>query len=118
MYNTYKQAYLDLMDNNPNTNSYLNVFPKGYITNINQINKAWLQTALEQEVNIFRRYRDLSIISAIGLYAVSMVDAYVDAQLSNFDITPNLSLRVSPSIIPEQQLGASTSYGVKLHITF
>jgi len=118
MYNTYKQAYLDLMDNNPNTNSYLNVFPKGYITNTNQIDKAWLQTALEQEVNIFRRYRDLSIISAIGLYAVSMVDAYVDAQLSNFDITPNLSLRVSPSIIPEQQLGASTSYGVKLHITF
>lgn len=118
MYNTYKQAYLDLTDNNPNTNSYLNVFPKGSITNTNQIDKAWLQTALQQEVNIFRRYRDLSIISAIGLYAVSMVDAYVDAQLSNFDITPDLSLRVSPSIIPEQQLGASTSYGVKLHITF
>ncbi len=118
MYNDYKQAYLDLMDNNPNTNSYLNVFPKGSITNPNQIDKAWLQTALQQQVNVFRRYRDLSIISAIGLYALSMVDAYVDAQLSNFDISPDLSLKVSPSLIQQQQLGASTSYGLKLHITF
>lgn len=118
MYNTYKQAYLDLMDNNPNTNSYLNVFPKGTITNPAQIDKAWLQTALQQEVNVFRRYRDLSIIGAVGLYAVSLIDAYVDAQMSQFDISPNLSLRVGPSIIQEQQLGASTSYGVKLHITF
>lgn len=118
MYNEYKQAYLDLMDNNPNTNSYLNVFPKGTITNPNQINKAWLQTALQQQVDVFRRYRDLSIISAVGLYALTLVDAYVDAQLANFDISPNLSLKVSPSFIPEQQLGASTSYGVKLHITF
>lgn len=118
MYNDYKQAYLDLMDNNPNTNSYLNVFPKGSIMNPNQIDKAWLQTALQQQVNVFRRYRDLSIISAIGLYAISIVDAYVDAQLSNFDISPDLSLKVSPSLIQQQQLGASTSYGVKLHITF
>jgi hypothetical protein len=118
MYNDYKQAYLDLMDNNPNTNSYLNVFPKGTIVNPNQIDKAWLQTALQQQVNVFRRYRDLSIISAIGLYALSIVDAYVDAQLSNFDISPDLSLKVSPSLIPQQQLGASTSYGVKLHFTF
>ncbi len=118
MYNDYKQAYLDLMDNNPNTNSYLNVFPKGSITNPNQIDKAWLQTALQQQVNVFRRYRDLSIISAIGLYALSIVDAYVDAQLANFDISPDLSLKVGPSLIQQQQLGASTSYGVKLHITF
>jgi len=118
MYNDYKQAYLDLTDNNPNTNSYLNVFPKGTIINPNQINKAWLQTALQQQVNVFRRYRDLSIISAIGLYALSIVDAYVDAQLSNFDISPDLSLKMSPSLIQQQQLGASTSYGLKLHITF
>ncbi|MGC9150549.1 MAG: DUF5683 domain-containing protein [Microbacter sp.] len=118
MYKNYKQAYLDLVDNNPNTNSYLDVLPKGSIANPNQIDKAWLQQALQTEVNVFRRYRDLSIISAVGLYALSLIDAYVDAQMAHFDITPNLSLKVSPQVMQEQQLGTTTSYGLKLHISF
>ena len=35
----------------------------------------------------------------IGVYALSIVDAYVDASLSEFDISNNLSLRVEPTII-------------------
>lgn len=118
MYNDYKQAYLDLVDNNPNTNSYLDVLPKGSIANPNQIDKAWLQQALQTQVNVFRRYRDLSIISAVGLYALSLIDAYVDAQMAHFDISPNLTLKVSPQVIQEQSLGSTKSYGVKLHISF
>lgn len=118
MYVDYKQAYLDLVDNNPNTNSYLDVLPKGSIANPNQIDKAWLQQALQTQVNVFRRYRDLSIISAVGLYALSLLDAYVDAQMAHFEISPNLSLRVTPQVMQEQQLGSTTSYGLKLHISF
>ena len=39
---------------------------------------------------MFRRYRDLSIFAFIGVYLISIIDAYVDAELSNFDITPRL----------------------------
>ncbi|MDR1200685.1 MAG: DUF5683 domain-containing protein, partial [Tannerellaceae bacterium] len=37
-------------------------------------------------------------IAAIGVYALCMIDAYVDAQLYDFDISPDLSMRVEPVI--------------------
>jgi hypothetical protein len=53
----------------------------------------------------FRRYRDLSIIISIAYYAMTIVDAYVDAQLYDFDISPGLSMRVQPALL-------ANSYGV------
>jgi len=41
----------------------------------------------------------LSLIAAIGCYALSIVDAYVDAQLYDFDISPDLSMRFQPIMI-------------------
>jgi len=41
----------------------------------------------------------LSIIVAIGCYALSIVDAYVDAQLYDFDISPDLSMHVQPTLM-------------------
>ena len=40
----------------------------------------------------------LVIISMVGLYLVCMIDAYVDASLSQFDISPNLSMQWSPAV--------------------
>ena len=49
--------------------------------------------------DFYRRYRDLNIIGTVAMYALSMVDAYVDAQLFDFDMSPDLSFRVEPTII-------------------
>ena len=67
----------------------------------------------------FRRYRDLSAFCFIGVYLLSVVDAYVDAQLSVFDISPDLSLRVSPALI-ETHNGASSlpAMGLGATLTF
>ncbi len=35
----------------------------------------------------------------IGIYAFSVIDAYVDASLSEFDISDDLSLRVEPAML-------------------
>ena len=35
----------------------------------------------------------------LGVYALSVIDAYVDAELSNFDISKDLSLKVEPTIL-------------------
>jgi hypothetical protein len=35
----------------------------------------------------------------LGVYALSVIDAYVDASLSTFDISDDLSLQVQPAII-------------------
>ena len=35
----------------------------------------------------------------IGVYLVAMVDAYVDASLSHFDITPQLTMDMAPMLM-------------------
>lgn len=48
--------------------------------------------------NYYRRYRDMCIIGVGVLYGLNIVDAYVDAELSNFDISQDLSMKVGPSL--------------------
>ena len=118
MYNDYKNAYLDITDNNPNTTSYLNLLPPGQR---NSYTTAELTNALKNKENTFRRYRDLSMICAIGLYAISMIDAYVDAQLSDFDVSPDLSMKIAPTLLNNnnlQQGGLNASLGMKLKFNF
>lgn len=114
-YKDYSVAYRDAMDDDPKTNSYLNFLPVGTVDAT--LDKSWLQNALKSKKDMYRRNRDLCIISMVGLYLVCMVDAYVDAQLFQFDISPDLSLRVMPAII-EPSGFRSASYGLQCAITF
>jgi hypothetical protein len=52
---------------------------------------------LEYE-NHYRRNRDLSAIFTLLFYTVNIVDAYVDAHLSTFDVSDDLTLHVSPAL--------------------
>lgn len=52
---------------------------------------------LKQNRQNYRRYRDISVISTVGIYALSIVDAYISAQLSDFDVGVDLSLSISPN---------------------
>ena len=97
MYRDYSQAYLDLMDNDPNTQSYNQFLHLG--AKIDETNLARYQALFKNRKDKFRRWRDLSFFCLVGVYALSVVDAYVDASLSEFDISNNLSLKVEPTII-------------------
>lgn len=55
-------------------------------------------TALQVRKDYYRRTRDLMWIIASGVYLLNIIDAYVDAQLSDFDISDNLSLNAQPGI--------------------
>jgi hypothetical protein len=99
MLSDYQRAYRDIMDNDPSTKSYMDLFPSN--TTEDSIDKTWLTTVLKNKKNYFRRNRDLCIISMVGVYLLAMVDAYVDASLSHFDISPDLSMDVVPSLIPD-----------------
>ena len=78
-----------------------------------------LTETLRKRKDTFRRYRDLSIFAFIGVYLLSVVDAYVDAELSNFDITPDLSMKVEPAIINSQMTGSSNkNVGVQCSFRF
>lgn len=123
MYRDYSQAYIDIMDDDPNTRSYESFIPRGY--NIDS-NLSRIQDLFRRKKNYYRRYRDLSMFCMIGVYALSVIDAYVDAELSSFDISHDLSMKVRPSIIHDSNSVASTthnpyatqSYGVRCSLNF
>lgn len=120
MYRDYSQAYLDIMDDDPNTKSYLDMLPPRYdITG----REDQFKKIFKRKKDFYRRYRDLSAFCFIGVYLLSVVDAYVDAQLSEFDISPDLSMKVEPAVIGTPKLmGGTTSgraaYGVGCSLRF
>lgn len=115
MLKDYTKAYSDAMDNDPNTKSYMNFYPS--TTREEDIDMSWLQRVLKSKKDFYRRNRDLCIISMVGLYLLCMVDAYVDASLAHFDITPDLSMQVKPAVI-EPQIGRLPSVGLQCAVSF
>jgi len=104
-YQSYKTAYRDIIDSDPTTNTFLEIIPKGYTINSPGIGGiGTYTTTLKTKQDFYRRYRDLSIIATIGYYAITMVDAYVDAQLYDFDISPDLTMHLQPTLI-ENRMG-------------
>ena len=101
MYHDYSQAYLDIMDDDPNTQSYNQFLHLG--AKIDASNLQRYQTLFKKRKDKFRRWRDLSFFCLVGVYALSIIDAYVDASLSEFDISKDLSLKVEPAIINNEK---------------
>ena len=97
MFRDYSQAYMDIMDDDPNTQSYNQFLHLG--AKIDSSNLQRYQRLFKNRKDKFRRWRDLSFFCLVGVYAISIIDAYVDASLSEFDISKDLSLRVEPTII-------------------
>ena len=97
MYHDYKQALEDLVDDDDTTASYNTFLHLG--VEIDDTNKDWYQNVFKNRKDKYRRWRDLSILVTIGVYALSIIDAYVDASLSRFDISDDLSLEVEPAYL-------------------
>ncbi len=98
LYNEYHTAYVDFMNENPLEKDSWKAFipvgadPKNYVGDSN------IQSRLKKGSELYRRNRDLSIIVSAAVYILSFVDAYVDAELFNFEVSPNLSMTVAPSL--------------------
>jgi len=101
MYADYKQAYIDIVNDDvlsmDPSRSYNAILPKGYTIEMMGGRETYTQT-LNTKQNLYRRYRDFGIAAAVIVYALSIVDAFVDAQLFDFDISDDLSMNVSPQI--------------------
>jgi hypothetical protein len=113
MYSDYRQAFLDIMDADPNSKSYETFFPSGYDF---QSNEEYLKELFKKRKNRYRRWRDLSVFACVGVYLVSIVDAYVDAHLSSFDISEDINLSIHPDVQPSGANG--NYYGLNCNISF
>lgn len=122
-YVSYKEAYRDIyfdiqnsaVSNDPNK-AYIAILPEGYT--IERMGGASnYQKRLQDWQNTTRRYRDLSVAATVLVYALTIVDAYVDAQLFDFDISPDLSLNVYPQVY-YNEMQQQRSAELKLALTF
>ena len=119
MYHDYSQAYLDIMDDDPNTNSYNQFLHLGATIDDSNIDR--YKEIFRKRKDKFRRWRDLGTFVMIGIYAFSVIDAYVDASLSQFDISDDLSLRVEPTMLNNGRYNnpfRSSALGLQCSLTF
>lgn len=122
MYRDYSKAYVDLVDNDPNTASYNQFLHLG--REITPENAKAYSEIFKSRKDRYRRWRDLSFFCLIGVYAISVIDAYVDAELSEFDLSKDLSLKVRPAVMGpgigmvDTRSLQSTSLGVNCSLNF
>lgn len=122
-YTSYKNAYRDIIDDDPNTNYHIKILPKGYTIDTFPGGISTYQQRLKTMMEQFRQFRDLSVILGVVYYGLVLLEAYVDAELYDFDISPNLTLNVQPSKLDFKQLNnqsnlSPSAYGVRCNIRF
>lgn len=93
----YTNAYYDFVDDDPTTNRWTQFIDPETIEG-NTGAQSQLAGRLENKKDSYRRDRDYMIILTIGMYVLNIIDASVDAHLSDFDISKDLSLRVEPQM--------------------
>ena len=98
-YHDYRDAYKDLIAGKPLTGKL----------------EGFDRKRLESAQKFHQRNRDLSALITAGIYILQIVDANVDAHLSQFNVDENLSLRPE---LQQNQLDYKYSMGVTLSYQF
>jgi hypothetical protein len=73
------------------------------------------RASLVRNVDYWRQNRDLTLLLMLGIYALNLVDANVDAHLSGFDISEDLTLKIAPQI---GTLSATSTTGLSFTLQF
>jgi hypothetical protein len=103
-YLRFRKAYILRERNDPNS-------PDEFASLGDRVTLAAIGNARD----FYRRDRDISIMSFAGIYLLNVIDATVDAYLFDYDISPDLALKVRPSIMQTYGL---TNFGVRCSLRF
>lgn len=116
-YQDYFAGYKDIIDDDPKTVRWHDLLPYGQSPET--VDTKWFSGVLKDRKNYFRYYRDLSIILTVAWYALGIIDAYVDAQLFEFDVSPDLSMHLEPTVLKRIDTNyLANSYGLKFSFRF
>jgi hypothetical protein len=119
-YNGYQNAYKDFISVDSKEDRWMDYLYGAYTKDTAKWTgnmKTNFRNSLKSGRDYYRRYRDLSIIITVGVYALSIIDAYVDAQLYEFDVSPDLSMRIEP-VLFDCMPGGNRSFGMQLSFAF
>ncbi|RMB63981.1 hypothetical protein EAX61_00955 [Dokdonia sinensis] len=76
-----------------------------------ELREVFTDDALIDAQDFFRRRKELSILITAGLYVLQIIEANVDAHLSQYDVSDDITF--APDMQPDD-LGMAMSYGFKL----
>lgn len=104
LYIKYKQAYSDIIDNDPTTNSFKDLKVNPIFFEDDKISQLTERLRIAKDGS--RRNRDLVVISTAVFYALNIIDASVDAHFFKFDISDDLTINwvPGPMICADQKL--------------
>lgn len=71
--------------------------------------------ALQDAQERYQRDRDLALVITIGLYALNIIDANVDAHLKQFNVDEDLSLELKP-YLEYHPINSDPNYGLAITI--
>jgi len=114
-YQIMKQAYSDFTDDDPDTNSYLDLDGAQYYNLGSEPDDTNFKQAVLKQQDYYRRNRDLLVISIVGFYGLQIIDASVDAHFFDFDISEDLTMNWQPTM---NYFNQQTVYGINCTFTF
>ncbi len=114
-YGIMKRAYNDFTDDNPDTNSHLNLDGAQFYDLTRESDAQSFRTNVQRQQDYYRRNRDLLIISIIGFYGLNLIDASVDAHFFDFDISEDLTMNWQPVMYHFNQ---QPVYGINCSFSF
>jgi len=74
-----------------------------------------IEQTLKGGKDYYRRYLEISIISALGLYVLNIIDATVAAYFFEYDISEDIVLNISPVVFPATNVTHSLGLSCNFH---
>lgn len=128
-YNDYRNAYIDLTKYleyknqaddagilEPTSKRYEKIAPDTDFSETSANDDEWFKTTFRNKKDSYKHDRDLSYIILFGVYVLNIIDATVDAHLTNFNINDNLSMTVQPKM--NYSPVAGSTLGLSCRINF
>lgn len=97
-YNIYQKAYFGRIDNDPSTTD---TFTNYQLSDLDLLRKT------------YRTYVEYTVIAGTLCYLINILDAFTSAHLKTFDMSKNISMRLSPVFDNRNQYGIRLAFAIK-----
>ncbi len=111
----YNQDYYEDLRDAYNEVYYMDPPPTEYIFRGREINYN-IEKNLYDNMRMFRKWRDYALVGIAAVYLLNIIDAMIDAHFLEYDVSDDLSLKISPSLINRDIY--ETKIGMSLCVKF
>lgn len=95
--------------NNINYRKYKRIHNEATAENSTYTGRITAEQALYYR-NVYRRYRDYSIVAIAGFYLLQVIDANVFSYMRDFEVSDDLSMKIAPTVIvPDNEYALGSS---------